>query len=93
MEPAATSIERLITCDLPPDALVMIGPNCRPRAIADRPAYLARTLDRAYVVKVSPEDLAYLSPGVPTRAAAAALLKQGSPMVLAPRGRSCPDGR
>ncbi|MGB6577682.1 MAG: PfkB family carbohydrate kinase [Streptosporangiaceae bacterium] len=63
-EPAATSIERLITRDLPPDALVMVDPNCRPQAIADRPAYLARlarTLDRADVVKVSAEDLAYLS--------------------------------
>lgn len=89
MEPAATSIERLITRDLPPDALVMIDPNCRPQAIADRPAYLARlarTLDRADVVKVSAEDLAYLSPGVPARAAAAALLKQGPALVLVTDG-------
>lgn len=89
MEPAATSIERLITRDLPPDALVMIDPNCRPQAIADRPAYLARlarTLDRADVVKVSAEDLAYLSPGVPTRAAAVALLEQGPALVLVTDG-------
>jgi fructokinase len=64
MEPAATSIERLITRDLPPDAFVMIDPNCRPQAITDRQAYparLARILNRADVVKVSAEDLAYLS--------------------------------
>ena len=89
IEPAATSIERLITRDLPPDALMMIDPNCRPQAIADRPAYLARLariLDRADVVKVSAEDLAYPSPGVPTRAAAAALLKQGPALVLVTDG-------
>lgn len=38
------------------------------------------------MVKVSAEDLAYLSPGVPTRAAAAALLKQGPALVLVTDG-------
>jgi fructokinase len=85
MEPIATSIERLIASDLPPDTLVMIDPNCRPAAITDRPAYLnrlARILRRADVVKVSVEDLAYLSPDVPSRAAAAALLDSGPALVL-----------
>jgi fructokinase len=89
MEPIATSIERLIASDLPPDTLVMIDPNCRPGAITDRPAYLnrlARILRRADVVKVSVEDLAYLSPGVPARAAAAALLEQGPALVLVTDG-------
>jgi len=89
MEPIATTIERLIASDLPPDTLVMIDPNCRPGAIPDRQAYLARLariLRRADVVKVSVEDLAYLSPGVPARAAAAALLEQGPAVVLVTDG-------
>ena len=89
MEPIATSIERLIASDLPADTLVMIDPNCRPGAIADRPAYLARLariLRRTDVVKVSVEDLAYLSPGVPARAGAAALAEQGPALVLVTDG-------
>src|SRR5260370_1752001 len=85
MEPIATSIERLITCGLPPGALVMIDPNCRPQVITDRQAYVARLsriLSRTDVVKVSVEDLAYLSPGVPSRTAAAALLDSGPALVL-----------
>jgi fructokinase len=85
MEPIATSIERLITWDLPPGALVMIDPNCRPQVITDRQAYVARLsriLRRTDVVKVSVEDLAYLSPDVPSRAAAAALLDSGPALVL-----------
>lgn len=89
MEPIATSIERLITCDLPPDTLVMIDPNCRPQAITDRQAYLdrlSRILRRADVVKVSMEDLAYLCPGVPARTAAATLLGQGPALILVTDG-------
>ena len=51
-------------------ALVMVDPNCRPSAIADPTAYrarLRRVLGNADVVKVSEEDLAWLSPGVPRR--------------------------
>ena len=64
-EPIATSIDRLIAADLPQGTLLMIDPNCRPEAIADRPAYLARLarmLRRADAVKVSVEDLDYLAP-------------------------------
>jgi fructokinase len=89
MEPIATSIERLITCDLPPDTLVMVDPNCRPEAITDRPAYLdrlSRILHRTDVVKISVEDLTYLSPGVPARTAAAALLDQGPALILVTDG-------
>ena len=89
MEPIATSIERLITTGLPPGTLVMIDPNCRPGAIADRSAYLARLariLRHADVVKVSTEDLTYLYPGATARAAAAALLGQGPRLVLVTDG-------
>jgi fructokinase len=84
-EPIATSIDRLIATDLPPAALLMIDPNCRPAVIADRQAYLAllsRILSRADVVKVSVEDLDYLCPGTPAADAAAGLLGQGPALVL-----------
>jgi fructokinase len=85
MEPIATSIDRLIASDLPPGALLMIDPNCRPEVITDRRGYLARLsriLRRADVAKVSAEDLDYLAPGTPAAAAAAALLGQGPALVL-----------
>jgi fructokinase len=89
MEPIATSIERLITTGLPAGTLVMIDPNCRPGAIADKPAYrarISRLLRRADLVKVSVEDLAYLYPGATARAAAATVLGQGPRLVLVTDG-------
>jgi fructokinase len=89
MEPVATSIERLITRDLPPDTLVMIDPNCRPQVITDQQAYLARLsaiMRRTDVVKVSVEDLAYLFPGTPVPTAAAVLLGQGPALILVTDG-------
>ena len=89
MEPIGASVERLITQDLPPDVLVMIDPNCRPAAIADRAAYLERferILRRADVVKVSVEDLDYLCPGVPPQVAAATLLGDKRALILVTDG-------
>jgi fructokinase len=89
MEPVATSIERLITRDVPPHALVMIDPNCRPQAITDRHAYLtrlSRILHRTDVVKASVEDLGFLFPGEPASAAATALLDRGPALVLVTDG-------
>jgi fructokinase len=89
MEPIGSGAEQVILHDVPPDALVMVDPNCRPGAIGDRAAYLARIgriLRRADVVKVSVEDLDYLSPGVPARAAAAAMLDAGAMLVLVTDG-------
>jgi len=89
MEPIATSIERLVTTDLPAGPLVMIDPNCRPEAVTSRDAYLARLyriLGRADVVKVSVEDLAYLAPGVRPRTTAVGLLGRGPALVLVTDG-------
>ncbi len=61
-EPSGSTIERLVG-SLPDSTLLMLDPNCRPSAIADRQAYLgriARVLRRADVVKASTEDLGYL---------------------------------
>jgi len=89
MEPIASAIERLVTIDVPPDALVMVDPNCRPAAISDRDAYLdrfERILHRTDVVKASVEDLGYLCPGVPAEVAATTLLGDKPALVLVTDG-------
>jgi fructokinase len=65
--------------------LVMVDPNCRPRVIPDRDAYLARlrsVLSRADVVKVSADDLTYLAPEMTPLHAARSLLTDGVGVVL-----------
>ena len=65
--------------------LVMVDPNCRPRVIVDREAYLARlrgVLARADVVKVSADDLTYITPDAPPLDAARLLLGDGAGVVL-----------
>jgi fructokinase len=89
MEPIAAAIERLVLTDAPAIAIVMLDPNCRPGAIADREAY-QRRIDaiarRADVVKASVEDLAYLYPGLSPEEAAKALLAAGPSLVLVTDG-------
>jgi fructokinase len=68
-----------------PSTLVMVDPNCRPRVIPDRDAYLSRlrgVLARADVVKASADDLTYLAPEVPPLDAARSLLTGGAGAVL-----------
>jgi fructokinase len=89
MEPIGSAVERLLLADVPPDAFVMLDPNCRPGAIADRAAYLARIgriAARADVVKASAEDLAYLYPGSSPAEAAESLLAAGPALVLVTDG-------
>jgi fructokinase len=89
MEPIGSAVERLVLADVPPDALVMLDPNCRPGAIADRAAYLGRIgriAARADVVKASADDLAYLYPGSSAAEAAELLLAGGSALVLVTDG-------
>ena len=65
--------------------LVMVDPNCRPRVIPDREAYLARlqlVLARADVVKVSADDLTYMAPDTAPVDAARALVTDGTGVVL-----------
>ena len=88
-EPIGSAVERLLLTDVPPDALVMLDPNCRPGAIADRAAYLGRIgriAARADVVKASVDDLAYLYPGSPPAEAAESLLAAGPALVLVTDG-------
>ena len=88
LEPAAAANEALVAA-LDERVLVAVDPNCRPAAIRDEPGYrarLARVLARADVVKVSTEDLAYLSPGTDPTDAAAALVADGPSLVLVTDG-------
>jgi fructokinase len=88
LEPTAATLEAL-AIDLSSRALLMVDPNCRPAVVRDAAAYqarLARVLERAHVVKVSDEDLAYLQPGVDPIDAAHALLSAGPQVVLLTAG-------
>ena len=89
MEPIGTAIERLVVSNVPADALVVLDPNCRPSAIADRDGYwrrIAAIARRADIVKASVEDLAYLYPDVPPSESAGALLDAGPRLVLVTDG-------
>ena len=65
MEPVAAALQAVVEA-VAERALIMVDPNCRPTFIEDRDAYrrgLAATLRYAHVVKVSGDDLEYLTPG------------------------------
>ena len=84
IEPLADAMEALVA-QAADDAVVMLDPNCRPTATADRDAYLARVdrlLLRSDVVKVSTEDLAFLRPDLDPAAAVERLLDAGPRVVL-----------
>jgi len=89
MEPSGSAVERLVLTDAPRSALVMLDPNCRAGAVADKAAYLRRVqaiARRADIVKASAADLAYLYPGQSPAEAAAALLALGAAVVLVTDG-------
>ena len=84
LEPAASSYEALVDA-AGPDVLVAVDPNCRPAVIRDPDAYrarLARVLARADIVKVSTEDLDYLTPDLDHLGGAEQLRDLGSSVVL-----------
>ena len=70
---------------------VVLDINCRPKVVGDRAAYLDRVnqlLKRADIVKVSDDDLAYLSPGMGVLDAAHQLGAVGGAAVLVTAGAS-----
>ncbi|HEY8198782.1 MAG TPA: PfkB family carbohydrate kinase [Candidatus Limnocylindrales bacterium] len=84
VEPIASALESGIAA-LRPATLVMVDPNCRPRAIVDRDAYVERfrrLLSRVDVVKLSEDDRAYVMPELSADAAASALLALGPTLIL-----------
>ena len=87
-EPMADTVEVMLD-DRPADCAVMVDFNCRPRVVRDRERYLSRldrVVARADVVKVSDEDVAYLTPGVAPLDAARTLLARGPRAVLLTAG-------
>jgi len=90
LEPMATALEAVVE-RLRSQALVAVDPNCRPSLITDAHGYrqrLHRVLASTDVVKVSEEDLAWLSPRRDALDAARALLELGPRVVLLTRGPS-----
>ena len=88
VEPMASAGESLVNA-ASPSTLVVLDPNCRPSAITDHDGYrgrLARLFRRSDVVKVSTEDLAYLSPDSPPEEAAHANMVQGTRCVIVTDG-------
>lgn len=88
LEPMASIGEAMIV-NADPSTVTIVDPNCRPSAVQDRDAFLAR-LSRLYgrtdVVKVSVEDLDYLSPELSHVDAARAILAAGATVVLVTDG-------
>ena len=84
LEPIATALADGIA-HLARGTLLMVDPNCRPRVIPDRAAYVVRlhgVLARADVVKVSADDLDFLAPGRTALDGARDLLEVGATLVL-----------
>jgi fructokinase len=87
-EPIATTLEQL-AARVGDDTLVALDPNCRPAAIDDPAAYLARLgriLRRADVLKVSDDDLDWLLPGRRPAEAARELLGRAEAQALVTLG-------
>jgi fructokinase len=90
LEPMADTVAGIVE-RVGDDVMVMVDLNCRPAVIDDRDRYLGRVdavLARADVVKVSDDDLAYVSPGVVPNDAARRLLTVGPRAVLLTAGGS-----
>lgn len=90
LEPMADTVIGLVET-AGDDVMVVVDLNCRPDVIRDRDVYLGRVdavLGRADVVKVSDDDLAYVSPGESPIDAARRLLASGPSVVLLTAGGS-----
>ncbi len=84
LQPMASTLLQLIS-QLDGDALLVLDPNCRARAIGDpdtHRALIEGICERADVVKVSAGDLAVLSPETAAQQAARELLARGPRAVL-----------
>ncbi len=88
-EPSAETYAGLVE-DLAPNKLIMVDPNIRPTFIDDEPIYRARVkriFAQADVVKLSDEDLDWLSPQTPSlEAKVQAIQADGVYCVLVTRG-------
>ena len=87
-EPAAMAFETLLMRECA-RRVISLDPNIRPALISDEAAYrsrMTRLLARSDVVKLSEDDLAWLTPGAPAAAVAESWLAAGSGLVVVTRG-------
>ena len=90
LEPLASSVMGALEA-VADDAVVVIDVNCREAVIPDRAAYVERieaVARRADIMKVSDEDLVYLSPAEDMLTAARRLLDMGTQAVIVTAGAS-----
>jgi fructokinase len=83
LQPIASTLEAIVGA-IGDSVLVLLDPNCRPRVTSDRVGYMARLermLRRADVVKVSTDDLHFISPD-DHPAGLRMLLEDGASVVL-----------
>jgi fructokinase len=88
LEPGADDVEMLLR-ELEPTAIVSLDPNIRPALLPDHEEVtrrIERLVGLADVVKVSDEDLAWLSPDEPAEAVAERWLQAGAALVAITRG-------
>ena len=90
LQPMASSVMDALE-SVADDTIVVIDVNCREAVIPDRAAYVERigaAAARADIMKVSDEDLAYLTPAVDMATAARRLLEMGTQAVVVTAGSS-----
>jgi fructokinase len=83
-EPVRSTLLQAVA-QAPSDLLVLLDPNCRPRAIEDVAGYrrtVSGLVSRADIIKVSVEDLQFLSPGCAPVEYATGLIARGPAVVL-----------
>jgi fructokinase len=88
LEPVASTLEAVVERS-PRETLVALDPNCRPAIIENPGAYrerLSRMLRHSDLVKVSEEDLEWLSPGGPYVETARTFLEDGPRVALVTTG-------
>ncbi len=88
LTPGADDVEMLLR-ELAPSAIVSVDPNIRPALLPDHDD-VSRRIDRlvrlADIVKVSDEDLAWLSPDEPAETIAERWLEAGPAIIVVTRG-------
>lgn len=87
-EPVGTALEALAMREKD-RCVISLDPNVRPSFVKDEPTYrarLERMLAVADIIKVSDDDLAWLSPGVGFEAKAAEWLAAGASLMVLTRG-------
>ena len=88
VEPMASLAEELAT-SASPDTLVVLDPNCRPSATSDADGFrrrVERLSARADVVKVSTEDIDFLSPGLSVDESVRDIRRHGARCVIVTDG-------